>query len=74
LPAYIERRHEAGPDPDLVRTAKAGDEAAFEQLLRPLIDRFACVILRKQRHPSRSKVLRDYTEDRERTREAEAVS
>lgn len=36
------------PDPDLVRTAKAGDEAAFEQLLRPLIDpayRFACVML-----------------------------
>jgi RNA polymerase sigma factor (sigma-70 family) len=36
------------PDPDLVRTAKAGDEAAFEQVLRPLIDpayRFACVML-----------------------------
>jgi RNA polymerase sigma factor (sigma-70 family) len=36
------------PDPDLVRAAKAGDEAAFEQLLRPLIDpayRFACVML-----------------------------
>jgi RNA polymerase sigma-70 factor, ECF subfamily len=36
------------PDPDLVRTAKAGDEAAFEQLLRPLIDpayRFACIML-----------------------------
>ena len=36
------------PDPDLVRTAKTGDEAAFEQVLRPLIDpayRFACVML-----------------------------
>jgi RNA polymerase sigma factor (sigma-70 family) len=36
------------PDPDLIRTAKAGDEVAFEQLLRPLIDpayRFACVML-----------------------------
>ncbi len=36
------------PDPDLVRSAKAGDEAAFEQLLRPLIEpayRFACVML-----------------------------
>ena len=36
------------PDPELVRTAKAGDEAAFEQLLRPLIDpayRFACIML-----------------------------
>jgi RNA polymerase sigma-70 factor (ECF subfamily) len=46
--AYIERRHEAGPDPDGVRSAKAGDEAAFERLLRPPIDpayRFACVML-----------------------------
>src|SRR5260370_27507145 len=36
------------PDPDLIRTAKAGDEVAFEELLRPLIDpayRFACVML-----------------------------
>lgn len=36
------------PDPDLVRSAKAGDEAAFERLLRPLLDpayRFACVML-----------------------------
>jgi RNA polymerase sigma factor (sigma-70 family) len=36
------------PDPDLIRTAKAGDEEAFERLLRPLIDpayRFACVML-----------------------------
>lgn len=36
------------PGPDLIRSAKAGDEAAFEQLLRPLIDpayRFACVML-----------------------------
>ncbi len=36
------------PDPDTVRSAKAGDEAAFERLLRPLIDpayRFACVML-----------------------------
>jgi RNA polymerase sigma factor (sigma-70 family) len=36
------------PDPELIRTAKAGDEAAFEALLRPLIDpayRFACVML-----------------------------
>jgi len=36
------------PDPDGVRSAKAGDQAAFERLLRPLIDpayRFACVML-----------------------------
>lgn len=36
------------PDPDDLRSAKAGDEAAFERLLRPLIDpayRFACVML-----------------------------
>ncbi len=36
------------PDPDGVRSAKAGDKAAFERLLRPLIDpayRFACVML-----------------------------
>jgi RNA polymerase sigma-70 factor (ECF subfamily) len=36
------------PDPDTVRSAKAGDEVAFERLLRPLIDpayRFACVML-----------------------------
>lgn len=36
------------PDPDAVRNAKAGDEAAFEGLLRPMIDpayRFACVML-----------------------------
>ncbi len=36
------------PDPELVRNAKAGDDAAFETLLRPLIDpayRFACVML-----------------------------
>jgi len=35
-------------DPDGLRRAKAGDETAFEQLLRPLIDpayRFACVML-----------------------------
>lgn len=36
------------PDPDAVRNAKAGDEAAFEGLLRSMIDpayRFACVML-----------------------------
>jgi len=36
------------PDPDGVRSAKAGDQAAFERLLSPLIDpayRFACVML-----------------------------
>ncbi len=36
------------PDPDAVRDAKAGDEAAFERLLRPMIEpayRFACVML-----------------------------
>jgi RNA polymerase sigma-70 factor (ECF subfamily) len=36
------------PDPDTVRSAKAGDAAAFERLLRPWIDpayRLACVML-----------------------------
>jgi RNA polymerase primary sigma factor len=43
-------------------------------LTRERIRQIEATALRKLRHPSRSKVLRDYTEDRERTREQEAVS
>ena len=43
-------------------------------LTRERIRQIEATALRKLRHPSRSKVLRDYTEDRERTREEEAVS
>jgi RNA polymerase sigma-70 factor (ECF subfamily) len=38
----------AVPDPDPVRDARAGDRAAFEQLLRPAVDpgyRLACALL-----------------------------
>jgi RNA polymerase sigma-70 factor (ECF subfamily) len=45
----MEGRMKLVPEPDNVRRAKAGDEAAFEGLLRPLIDpayRFASVMLR----------------------------
>jgi RNA polymerase sigma-70 factor (ECF subfamily) len=44
----MEGRMKLAPEPDNVRRAKAGDEAAFETLLRPLIDpayRFASVML-----------------------------